>query len=90
MTDLLQFASKVICPGHPVICHLYAMQDIGSHPDHFIRLNLPTRADIMQWYLIAVEWSGISMFWDVSKKTADITVTSDVSGSWGCGAFWKS
>ena len=30
------------------------------------------------------------MFWDVSKHTADITITSDASGSWGCGAFWKS
>ena len=32
----------------------------------------------------------MSMFWDVSKQTADITITPDASGSWGCGAFWKS
>lgn len=30
------------------------------------------------------------MFWDVSKQTAEITVTSYASGSWGCGAFWRS
>ena len=66
------------------------MQDIGSHPDHFIRLNLPSRADILWWYLFAEDWNGISMFWDVSKQTADITVMSNASGSWGCGAFWKS
>ena len=90
LTGLLQFASKVIRPGHPFICRLYAMQDIGSHPDHFIRLNLPARADILWWYLFAEDWNGISMFWDVSKYTADITISSDASGSWGCGAFWKS
>ena len=90
LTGLLQFASKVIRPGRPFIRRLYAMQDIGSHPDHFIHLNLPARADIMWWYLFAEDWNGISMFWDVSKKTADVTVTSDASGSWGCGAFWKS
>ena len=85
-----ELASKVIHPGHPFIRRLYAMQDVGSHPDHFIHLNLPARADIMWWYLFAEDWNGISMFWDVSKKTADVTVTSDASGSWGCGAFWKS
>ena len=90
MTGLLQFASKVIRPGCPFIRRLYAMQDIGSHPDHFIRLNLPARADILWWYLFAEDWNGISMFWDISKHTANITVTSDASGSWGCGAFWKS
>ena len=43
----------------------------------------------MWWYLFAEDWNGISMFWDVSKNTADVTVMSDASGSWGCGAFWK-
>ena len=32
----------------------------------------------------------VSNVLDVSKKTADITVTSDASGSWGCDVFWKS
>ena len=40
--------------------------------------------------MFAEDWNGILMLWDVSKKTADVTVTSDGSGSWGCGAFWKS
>ena len=44
LTGLLQFASKVIRPDHPFIRHLYAMQDIGTHPDHSIHLNLPARA----------------------------------------------
>ena len=36
LTGLLQFATKVIRPGQPFVRCLYAMQDIGSHPDHFI------------------------------------------------------
>ena len=66
------------------------MQDIGSHPNHFIHLSLPARADFMWWYLFAEDWNGISMFWDVCKNTADVTVTSGASGSWGCGVLWKS
>ena len=68
MTGLLQFASKVIHPGRPFIRRLYAMQDVGSHPDHFIHLNLPARADIIWWYLFAEDWNGISMLWDVSMR----------------------
>ena len=90
LTGLLQFATKVIRPGRPFLRRLYAMQDIGSHPDHFIRLNIPARADILWWKLFAEDWNGISMFWDVSNQSAEIQVTSDASGSWGCGAFWES
>ena len=80
----------MIHPGRPFIRRLYAMQDIGSHPDHFIHLSLPARVNIMWWYLFAEDWNGISMLWYVSKKTTDVTVASDASGSWGCGTFWKS
>ena len=34
--------------------------------------------------------NGISLLWDVSRQRADIMVTSDASGSWGCGALWES
>ena len=87
LTGLLQFATKVIRPGRPFLRRLYAMQDIGSHPDHFIRLNMPARADILWWQMFAENWNGISLLWDVSRQRADITVTSDASGSWGCGAL---
>ena len=36
LTGFLQFATKMIHPGRPFLCHLYVMQDNGSHPDHFI------------------------------------------------------
>ena len=29
------------------------------------------------------------MLWDLKKYSVDITVYSDVSGSWGCGALWN-
>ena len=66
LTGILQFTSKIICPGRPLNCHLYAMQDIESHPDHFICLNLQARADIMWWHLFAEDWNGLSIFWYVS------------------------
>ena len=47
LTGLLLFATKVVHPGRPFLRKLYPMQEIGSHPNNFIRLHLPARADIM-------------------------------------------
>ena len=63
------------------------MQEIGSHPNHFIRLNLPARADVMWWSIFVDQWNGVSMLWDIGLCKSDIVVYSDASGSWGCGAF---
>ena len=90
LVGLLQFATKVIRLGRPFLRRLYAMQDIGSHPDHHIRLNLAARADILWWYMFASEWNGISMLWDLNRSTPDVNFFSDASGSWGCGAYWGS
>ena len=51
LTGLLQFATKVICPGRPFLHQLYALQDIGSHPDHYIPMNQAGKADILWWHL---------------------------------------
>ena len=87
LTGLLQFATKVVRPGRPFLRRLYAMQDIGSHPNHFIRLNIPARADIMWWYIFMEEWNGVSLLWDLGLQVPNVQVYTDASGNWGCGAF---
>ena len=89
LTGLLQFATKVVRPGRPFLRRLYALKDVGSLPSHHIRLNAPARADLLWWHLFADRWNGISMLWDLKKYSVDITVYSDASGSWGCGAWWN-
>ena len=88
LTGLLQFATKIIRPGRPFLRQLYVMQNIGSHPEHHVRLNSSARADILWWYLFATDWNGISMLWDIGKLLPDYNVVSDASGTWGCGAYW--
>ena len=87
LTGLLQFATRVVRPGRPFLRRLYAMQDIGSHPNHFIRLNLPARADIMWWHIFMEEWNGVSLLWDLGLQAPDIQVYTDASGNWGCRVF---
>ena len=89
VTGLLQFATKVVRPGRPFLRRLYALQEVGSHPMHHIRLNKAAQADILWWYLFVEKWNGVSMLWDLHKYSPDISVYSDASGSWGCGALWQ-
>ena len=86
LTGLLQFATKVVRPGRPFLRRLYALQEVGNHPDHFVRLNQAARADIMWWYVFSERWNGISMLWDLGMSRVQLQVYSDASGSWGCAA----
>ena len=56
--------------------------------DHFIRLNQAARSDIRWWYEFAESWNGTSMIIQAKKDNPDLVMTSDASGSWGCGAFF--
>ena len=52
-----------------------------------VRLNRSARANIEWWRMFARSWNGTN-FLPLSR--AQITLTSDASGSWGCGAFCEA
>ena len=87
LTGLLQYAAKVVRPGRAFIQRLYALEKVGSAPDHKIRLNKPARADVMWWQMFVSSWNGISMLSNPMNSPADVEVFSDASGSWGGGAL---
>ena len=57
--------------------------------DHFIRLNADARSDIQWWCKFAEPWNSISLLSTWSPQPPEITIFSDASGSWGCGATWE-
>ena len=87
LTGILQFACKVVWPGRPFLCRLYALQEVSSHPRHLVRLNKPARVDIIWWHLFVERWNGISLLWDLGLVKNDLKVYSNASGSWGRAAF---
>ena len=86
LTGLLQFVTKVVRQGRPFLKRLYALQRVGSHPEHLVRLSVPARADIAWWLLFTAQWNGISLLWDLGLTRINVTIYSDASSSWGCGA----
>ena len=88
LTGLLQHASTVVRPGRAFLQRLYALQSVGSAPNHNVRLNSVARADIVWWHMFVSRWNGISMLHNPREDEADIIVQSDASGNWGAGAIW--
>ena len=87
LTGLLQFTTKVVCPGRPFLRRLYALKNVGSSPNCLIRLSHGAQADILWWYFYVKQWNGVSLLWDLGLLIAEIQIFSNASGSWGCAAF---
>ena len=81
----LAHASKVIRSSRIFLRRLIDLSTTVAKPDHFLRLNQEAKSDIEWWFQFMKRWNGISMLPLPLKPSS--TVTSDASGSWGCGAF---
>ncbi len=58
-----------------------------SKMDWWLRLNVSARADIEWWWRLGVQWNGMSMMRAiVAAEKPQVVLTTDASGSWGCGA----
>ena len=55
--------------------------------DHHIRLNRTARQDLSWWHVFLCIWNGVSV---IPHAAPSHTITSDASGSWGCGAVYKN
>ena len=87
LIGVLSHACKVVWPGRSFLRRLFDLGKVVKHLDHFVRLNKEARSDIEWWFLFAEQWNGVSFTHEARCRSWEVTVTSDASGSWGCGAF---
>ena len=83
----LSHACKVIKPGRPFLRRLIELSTKAKELHHHLRLNVSIRSDLMWWTYFLENWNGVGLMSSLAKRPAEVTVTSDASGSWGCGAF---
>lgn len=86
----LQHAAVVVKPGRTFIRRLFDLAATVSSPDHHVRLTEAVRSDLAWWDQFLESWNGVSLLSMVDRPHTGPVVTSDASGSWGCGAFWGS
>ncbi len=89
LVGLLHDASIVIKPGRTFIRRLVdLLKSSHNRPrEAHIRLNTEARSDILWWTYFIADWNGLSMMRSHQRANPEVTLTSDASGNWGCGAF---
>ena len=87
LIGVLAHACKVVRAGRSFMRRLIELGKTAKELHYFIRLNNEARSDIQWWRLFAKRWNGVSMMFNAGRDSCSITVTSDASGGWGCGAF---
>ena len=83
----LNHASKAVRQGRTFLRRLINLSMAVKHMDNFVRLNISARSDIQRWWGFAESWNGVSMLFRQDTENPQVIVTSDASGSWGCGAY---
>ena len=86
----LQHASSVVKPGRTFLRRMIDLSKRRVHLDGHLQLNTEFRADLSWWAAFLDTWNGVSVIAALCRLPIDAKLTTDASGSWGCGAFFGS
>ena len=86
LLGLLHHASKVVPLGRTFLRRMIDTSMLATQNHHHIRLDYGFRSDLHWWSLFLDRWNGVRIL-SGGSNTHKAVVTSDASGSWGCGAF---
>ena len=83
----LQHACCVVKPGRTFLRRMITLSTTAKKLHHRIRLNKGFRSDLQWWTYFLPSWRGVGMMSNLLSGPCAVTITSDASGSWGCGAY---
>jgi hypothetical protein len=86
----LSHACRVVKSGRTFLRRMIDLSATPKELHHRVRLNKGFQSDLNWWAAFLEGWNGVSLFGGVLRQQASATVTSDASGSWGCGAYNNS
>ena len=86
LIGLLNHACKVVRSGRSFLRRMLDLLHAVPPTQSIIRLNTSFRSDLAWWAAFVAHWNGISFLPPPSHLT-DTVLTTDASGSWGCGAW---
>ncbi len=83
----LQHACCAIRPGRSFLRRMIELSKCVKELHHRVRLNAAFRSDLKWWGCFLPIWNGTCPMESLCRRAPQIVLTSDASGSWGCGAF---
>lgn len=87
LIGVLSHACKAVRAGRSFLRRLIDLSMVVKNPDNFVRLSQQAKSVIEWWFRFSESWNGVAMMHAVGGAPTSISMTSDASGSWGCGAF---
>lgn len=85
----LQHASAVLKPGRVFLRRMIDLSKRQVHLDAPMRLSAEFRFDLRWWATFIDVWNGVSIISALCHRPVDAWLTSNASGSWGCGAYFR-
>ena len=82
----LQHAATVVRLGRTFVRRLIELPAVVRSTGRWLRLNTSIRGDLVWWLSFMEDWNGVAMMPNYSLPL--ISLETDASGSWGCGARW--
>jgi hypothetical protein len=82
----LSHACRVVRAGRTFLRRMIDLSSVPKELHHRVRLNKGFQSDLHWWVAFLEGWNGVSMFGGVVRQQPSAVLTSDASGSWGCGA----
>jgi len=77
----------VVQPGRTFLRQMIDFSTTFKQLCHSRRLNQGFFSDLHWWSMFLTDWNGVSMMGGVVCSSPSVTLTTDASGSWGCGAY---
>ena len=90
LIGLLSHASKAVRSGRTFLRRLIDLSMTVKRPDRMVRLNQAARSDLEWWRRHCESWNGRALMLPKKERGQEwqVSLESDASGSWGCGAIW--
>ena len=83
----LQHACCVVKPGRSFLRRMIDLASTVRELHYKVRLNKGFQSDLQWWACFLQRWNGVGMMAGLVTGAYAGVLTSDASGSWGCGAF---
>lgn len=83
----LQHACCVVKAGRSFLRRMIDLASSVRELHYKVRLNKGFRSDLQWWACFLPAWNGVGMMSGIIPTAIAGTITSDASGSWGCGAY---
>ena len=84
----LHHASTMVKPGRIFLRRMIELSTVATQLHFTLRLNRSFRADLEWWATFLEQWNGTSILRVLGVSQHDLSLQTDASGCWGCGAVW--